>query len=151
MGHGVCCVLKAPMARPRWDTVSVYLGSGSPALEGDIWLAALFRWLRQESPSWVTVTGPHGDLLGDPRSVNWDQFPLEGALEAVRTLAPHLKRLIEVVRQEPPPRMHSPSSIARLLKSRGDGDITTDRQSRRSEDGRSGAPSSRRGTAGMRR
>ncbi|WP_156041043.1 hypothetical protein [Chondromyces apiculatus] len=62
-----------------------------------------------------------------------------------------MKRLIEVARQESPPRSHSPSSIARILKSRGEPEAAVDRQSRRSEDSRSGVPSSRGGAAGIRR
>ncbi|AKT42008.1 hypothetical protein [Chondromyces crocatus] len=138
------------MARPRWDSVSVFLGPGTPALEGDLWLAALFRWLRQETPAWVLVTSAAGEALYEPMGVNWDQFPLERALEAVRALRPQVRRLIEVVRQEPPPRPHSPVSIARILSTREPSEMV-ESTACRGDEAWAGPRSSRRGGAGVKR
>jgi hypothetical protein len=68
--------------RPRWSTVTVHIGPENFVLDGSIRLAALFRWLRKETPSQVAIMGPGGDPITDPLAVNWHAFPMETAIEA---------------------------------------------------------------------
>ncbi len=73
----------SPLDRIRWTTISVHMNSDEAALEGDVRLAALFRWLRVEAPPDLVVRDPEGEVIADPMSVNWDRFPIQQAIDAV--------------------------------------------------------------------
>jgi hypothetical protein len=74
------------VTRPRWTKVTLRLGNQGAALDGDIRLAALLRWLRSEAPPHLAVFDPAGLPLTGPEEVDWANFPLEEALLAAQAV-----------------------------------------------------------------
>jgi len=77
------------MARERlrfsWTTISIRSEPQGTPLEGKRRLIALFRWLRNETQMPITVLDATGRPLVEPLQVNWANFPINEAIEAVRT------------------------------------------------------------------
>ena len=79
-------VTPSPTDRPHWTNVEIHLDRGTPALEGEMRLGALFLWLREEANSRVVVMDMTGLTIHDPLGVNWDRFPLQEAIDAARSV-----------------------------------------------------------------
>lgn len=71
------------MQRFRWTAVTVHMTSEEAPLDGDLRLAALFRWLRVEAPPGLVVRDATGEIVTDPMAVNWDRFPIQQAIDAL--------------------------------------------------------------------
>jgi hypothetical protein len=71
------------MAFP-WTTLDVRMNDGN-AIEGDVRLAVLFLWLRGEaSTQLVFIDSASGARVTDPMAVNWRDFPLQQAIDALQ-------------------------------------------------------------------
>jgi hypothetical protein len=73
------------MIRPVWTKIAARVDEGGPSLQGQALLTALFRWLRGEAPPEIAFIDQELSLeLFDALEVDWRNFPLQDAIEAVR-------------------------------------------------------------------
>jgi hypothetical protein len=79
-------MLAIGMNRPHWMSVTIHSRSEEDALNGRLRLVMLFHWLRNEAPPQVVVRDQAGNTVSDPLRVDWANFPLNEAIEAIVAL-----------------------------------------------------------------